>query len=73
MGQDDLARENENLKKAVIALNQHIGIMQVHMREHLRPDGGLRRPEDFISQIIYDLDGPEQRAVQRLAADKLGA
>ena len=42
-------------------------MMQKHMRQHLEPFQPLRSETDFINQIIEDLDGPTQRAVQSRA------
>jgi len=76
LGNANLYAGAHEMAGSLISLSGHLKLMQSAMAEHLKPDGSLRDPADFIQRIIYLLDGPEQRAAQepaRTLLTKIGA
>ncbi len=61
---DELKAERDALAAKTKMLDDHINRMQELALKYILPDGDVSDSE-FIEQMIYLLDGPEQRKAQR--------
>lgn len=67
----EVEKAKTKMVNAIQALDDHIKRMQSESLNYLTEADGKRSNEEFISRIIYHLDGPDQRKAQSLATDVL--